>query len=94
MLSLWADGLRVLLGDEPPVSEAATALGIPSRETDSDTSFVVFPAVSPSISSLSTVVRMNELLELASLLARHAATVGFGLPTSSNARLRTDIMLE
>ena len=93
MLSPLADGLLVLLGDETPVSEAATALGIISLGTDSDTSFVVFPVVSSSISSLGTV-RMNEILELASLLVRHAATLGVGLLTSSNARLRTDIMPE
>ncbi len=69
------------------------ALGIISLGTDLDTSFLVFPAVSSSISSLSTV-RMNEILELASLLARHAATLGVGLLTSSNPRLRTDIMPE
>lgn len=93
MLSAQADGLEVLLGDGNPVNGVPTAHKLLDFDADSDVSLVVLSANSPSKSSLS-VVRKEELLELANLLARRAAPLDVVLPSSSKGRLRADIMLD
>lgn len=92
MLSLQGDGLEVFSGSWKALDGAATALELLAIGSDSEKAFVVSPG-DPSSIPPSGMVRKNEFLELANLLACSAASLGVALPTSSNVRLRADITL-
>ena len=92
MLSLQGDGLEVLLGSWRAVDGAGTALELLAIGSDSEKVFVV-SRVDPSSIPPSGMVRKNEFLELANLLACSAASLGVALPTSSKVRLKADITL-
>lgn len=85
--------MEALAGDEKPVTGSAKVLERLDSGAVPNLSFGVSSGDPSSLSLLSTS-RKKSFFEFATLLACLTAPPGTVLPTSSNDRLRVDIMLD